>query len=74
MEEEYEEKRKHPRATIDLGYRFLQPSVDPLWNRLSISKSGMFLQTDAPCDIGDEIPIELRLPGVDEGDIVKCCV
>ena len=66
MEEEYEEKRKHPRATIDLGYRFLQPSVDPLWNRLSISKSGMFLQTDAPCDIGDEIPIELRLPGVDE--------
>jgi len=71
MEQSFTEKRQYKRIEVTAGLRFLHPDEAPVWHTFDISKSGMFLPSEKPCSVGDEIPIDLSLPGVDELLVVE---
>jgi Tfp pilus assembly protein PilZ len=56
------DKRKHPRKTALISVECATESVSFTDTILDISNGGVFIETDAPFDIGQEIIMDFSLP------------
>jgi uncharacterized protein (TIGR02266 family) len=69
-----EERRAHPRADVAVEVQYQTPQAFVAAYTRNISGGGIFVETDHPRPLNDQLTVGFRLPGVDHAFLVRCTV